>query len=146
LLRVVEAAEGKILIDNLDVREIGLQDLRSKIAIIPQEPVLFVGTIRSNLDPFHRRTDQEIWAALDAAHLSENIKANMPAKLETPIIENGRNFSLGQRQLFCIARAILFQSKILVLDGKSFKQPGCQFDMCVGIGFNFNFPFFHLFL
>ncbi|KAF9313192.1 hypothetical protein BG003_005512 [Podila horticola] len=116
LLRVVEAAEGKILIDGLDVREFGLQDLRSKIAIIPQEPVLFVGTIRSNLDPFHRRTDQEIWAALDAVHLSESIKQNMPAKLETPIIENGRNFSLGQRQLFCIARAILFQSRILVLD------------------------------
>jgi len=119
LLRVVEAAEGKILIDNVDVREIGLHDLRSKIAIIPQEPVLFVGTIRSNLDPFHRRTDEEIWAALDAAHLSEHIKQNMPMKLETPIIENGRNFSLGQRQLFCIARAILFQSRILVLDGKS---------------------------
>ncbi|KAG0349542.1 hypothetical protein BG004_004395 [Podila humilis] len=116
LLRVVEAAEGKILIDGLDVREIGLQDLRSKIAIIPQEPVLFVGTIRSNLDPFHQRTDQEIWAALDAVHLSANIKQNMPMKLETAIIENGRNFSLGQRQLFCIARAILFQSRILVLD------------------------------
>ncbi|CAO3569994.1 unnamed protein product [Mortierella alpina] len=116
LLRVVEAAEGQILIDNVDVREIGLQDLRSKIAIIPQEPVLFVGTIRSNLDPFHRRTDQEIWAALDAVHLSDSIKQNMPLKLETPIIENGRNFSLGQRQLFCIARAILFQSRILVLD------------------------------
>ncbi|KAI1315640.1 hypothetical protein EDD11_000533 [Mortierella claussenii] len=116
LLRVVEAAEGKILIDDVDVREIGLQDLRSKIAIIPQEPVLFVGTIRSNLDPFHRRTDEEIWAALDAVHLSDNIKQNMPYKLETPIIENGRNFSLGQRQLFCIARAILFQSRILVLD------------------------------
>ncbi|KAK3841969.1 MAG: P-loop containing nucleoside triphosphate hydrolase protein [Linnemannia gamsii] len=116
LLRVVEAAEGQILIDNIDIREIGLQDLRSKIAIIPQEPVLFVGTIRSNLDPFHRRTDQEIWDALDAVHLSENIKQNMPLKLETSIIENGRNFSLGQRQLFCIARAILFQSRILVLD------------------------------
>ncbi|KAF9120602.1 Multidrug resistance-associated protein 4 [Mortierella sp. 14UC] len=116
LLRVVEAAEGQILIDNVDIREIGLQDLRSKIAIIPQEPVLFVGTIRSNLDPFHRRTDQEIWDALDAVHLSDNIKQNMPLKLETPIIENGRNFSLGQRQLFCIARAILFQSRILVLD------------------------------
>ncbi|KAH7042284.1 P-loop containing nucleoside triphosphate hydrolase protein [Linnemannia elongata] len=116
LLRVVEAAEGQILIDNVDIREIGLQDLRSKIAIIPQEPVLFVGTIRSNLDPFHRRTDQEIWDALDAVHLSENIKLNMPLKLETPIIENGRNFSLGQRQLFCIARAILIQSRILVLD------------------------------
>ncbi|KAG0297659.1 hypothetical protein BGZ98_000528 [Dissophora globulifera] len=119
LLRVVEAAEGKILIDDVDVREIGLHDLRSKIAIIPQEPVLFVGTIRSNLDPFHRRTDQEIWAALDAVHLSENIKQNMPLRLETQIIENGRNFSLGQRQLFCIARAILFQSRILVLDGKA---------------------------
>jgi ABC-type multidrug transport system fused ATPase/permease subunit len=121
LLRVVEAAEGQILIDGIDIREIGLQDLRSKIAIIPQEPVLFVGTIRSNLDPFHRRTDQEIWDALDAVHLSENIKQNMPLKLETPIIENGRNFSLGQRQLFCIARAILFQSRILVLDGKSYR-------------------------
>ncbi|KAF9905921.1 hypothetical protein EC991_001162 [Linnemannia zychae] len=116
LLRVVEAAEGQILIDNVDIREIGLQDLRSKIAIIPQEPVLFVGTIRSNLDPFHQRTDREIWDALDAVHLSDNIKQNMPLKLETPIIENGRNFSLGQRQLFCIARAILFQSRILVLD------------------------------
>ncbi|KAF9433662.1 Multidrug resistance-associated protein 4 [Entomortierella beljakovae] len=116
LLRVVEAAEGKIFIDNIDIREIGLHDLRSKIAIIPQEPVLFVGTIRSNLDPFHRRTDQEIWAALDAVHLSDSIKQNMPQKLETQIIENGRNFSLGQRQLFCIARAILFQSRILVLD------------------------------
>ncbi|KAF9585713.1 hypothetical protein BGW38_001093 [Lunasporangiospora selenospora] len=116
LLRVVEAAEGKILIDDLDVREIGLDDLRSKIAIIPQEPVLFLGTIRSNLDPFHRRTDEEIWAALDAVHLSENIKQNMSMKLETQIVENGRNFSLGQRQLFCIARAILFQSKILIFD------------------------------
>ncbi|KAI8360647.1 P-loop containing nucleoside triphosphate hydrolase protein [Mortierella sp. GBAus27b] len=116
LLRVVEAAEGKIFIDDVDLREIGLHDLRSKIAIIPQEPVLFVGTIRSNLDPFHRRSDEEIWAALDAVHLSDNIKQNMPLKLETPIIENGRNFSLGQRQLFCIARAILFQSRILVLD------------------------------
>ncbi|KAG0003216.1 Multidrug resistance-associated protein 4 [Modicella reniformis] len=116
LLRVVEAAEGKIYIDGVDIRDIGLHDLRSKIAIIPQEPVLFVGTIRSNLDPFHRRTDQEIWDALDAAHLSENIKQNMPMKLETPIIDNGRKFSLGQRQLFCIARAILFQSRILVLD------------------------------
>ncbi|KAF9202770.1 Multidrug resistance-associated protein 4 [Haplosporangium sp. Z 27] len=116
LLRMVEVAEGTILIDDVDIQDIGLQDLRSKIAIIPQEPVLFVGTIRSNLDPFHRRTDQEIWAALDAVHLSENIKQNMPLKLETPIIENGRNFSLGQRQLFCIARAILFQSRILVLD------------------------------
>ncbi|KAJ3300225.1 Multidrug resistance-associated protein 1 [Borealophlyctis nickersoniae] len=115
LLRIVECAEGQITIDGIDVSKIGLRDLRSHIAIIPQEPVLFVGTIRSNLDPFHKVTDEAIWKALDAVQLGEKIR-EMPAKLDTEVIENGKNFSLGLRQCFCIARAILANSKVLVLD------------------------------
>ena len=115
LLRIVEACEGLITIDGLDVSEIGLDDLRTKIAIIPQEPVLFKGTVRSNLDPFSRSTDDQIWKALDSAHLGKKIR-EMPDKLESAVIENGKNFSLGQRQLFCIARAILSRTKVLVLD------------------------------
>ncbi|KAI9292032.1 P-loop containing nucleoside triphosphate hydrolase protein [Neoconidiobolus thromboides FSU 785] len=115
LLRIVEAAEGQILIDGVDISKIGLRDLRTKVAIIPQEPVLFVGSIRSNLDPFNTSTDLEIWKALDSVHLSDKIR-QMPNQLDSEVIENGKNFSLGQRQLFCIARAVLSKSKILVLD------------------------------
>ncbi|KAJ3129395.1 Multidrug resistance-associated protein 4 [Nowakowskiella sp. JEL0407] len=115
LLRIVEVAEGKILIDGVDVSTIGLRDLRTQIAIIPQEPVLFVGTVRSNLDPFHKSNDDEIWRALDAVNLGEVIRA-MPGKLDSAVIENGSNFSVGQRQCFCIARAILAKTKVLVLD------------------------------
>ncbi|KAJ3086700.1 Multidrug resistance-associated protein 4 [Quaeritorhiza haematococci] len=115
LLRIVEAAEGKITIDGLDVSTIGLADLRKSIAIIPQEPVLFVGTVRSNLDPFSKSTDEEIWKALDAVQLGDVIRS-MPGKLDSAVIENGSNFSLGQRQCFCIARAILARTRILVLD------------------------------
>ncbi|KAJ1516286.1 hypothetical protein HMI55_002625, partial [Coelomomyces lativittatus] len=99
----------------VDVSKIGLKDLREQVAIIPQEPVLFVGTIRSNLDPFNKSTDEEVWKALSSVHLATKIK-EMPLKLDTLVIENGKNFSLGQRQLFCIARAILSKTKILVLD------------------------------
>ncbi|ORX88735.1 P-loop containing nucleoside triphosphate hydrolase protein [Basidiobolus meristosporus CBS 931.73] len=115
LLRIVEAAEGKILVDGLDISTIGLCDLRNKIDVIPQEPVLFVGTIRSNLDPFDRCAENEIWSALEAVHMSEKIKS-MPLKLDEQVVENGKNFSLGQRQLLCIARAILTKCKILLLD------------------------------
>eukprot|EP00158_Paraphelidium_tribonemae_P009637 Partr_v1_DN28917_c0_g1_i2_m25279 putative ATP-binding cassette, sub-family C (CFTR MRP), member len=115
LLRIVEACEGKMTIDGIDVSTLGLDDLRKNIAIIPQEPVLFKGTVRSNLDPFNASTDEQIWAALDSVHLGKKIR-EMSDKLESTVIENGKNFSLGQRQLFCIARAILSRTKVLVLD------------------------------
>ena len=85
LLRIVEAAEGKIVIDGMDVAKIGLKDLRTKIAIIPQEPVLFVGTIRENIDLFAKNTDEEIWIALDSVHLGDLIR-RFKLKLNAPVI------------------------------------------------------------
>ncbi|KAF9937640.1 Multidrug resistance-associated protein 1 [Mortierella alpina] len=115
LLRIVEATEGAIRIDGVDISKLGLKDLRTKVGIIPQEPVLFVGTIRSNLDPFGQHEDNAIWRALDAVHLGDKVK-EMPLKLDSPVIEHGKNFSLGQRQLICIARSLVIGSKIIVLD------------------------------
>jgi ABC-type multidrug transport system fused ATPase/permease subunit len=111
LLRIVEPVNGTITIDGLDVSGIGLHDLRNKIAIIPQEPVMFVGTIRSNLDPFNKCTDEEIWKALDAVFLGDKLRKS-PSKLDTAVTENGKSVSQGQRQLLCIARAIL--SKVIL--------------------------------
>ncbi|KAI8893994.1 P-loop containing nucleoside triphosphate hydrolase protein, partial [Globomyces pollinis-pini] len=110
LLRIVEPCNGTITIDGLDVSGIGLHDLRNQVAIIPQEPVMFVGTIRSNLDPFNKSTDEEIWKALDAVFLGEQLR-KAPKKLETAVTENGKSVSQGQRQLLCIARAILSKAK-----------------------------------
>lgn len=115
LLRIVEASGGAILIDGVDISKLGLKDLRTKFGIIPQEPILFVGTIRSNLDPFGQYEDNAIWRALDAVHLGDKVK-EMPLKLDSPVIEHGKNFSLGQRQLICIARSLVIGSKIIVLD------------------------------
>ncbi|KAF9201752.1 Multidrug resistance-associated protein 5, partial [Haplosporangium sp. Z 27] len=115
LLRIVEASEGSIRIDGIDISTLGLKDLRTKVGIIPQEPVLFVGTIRSNLDPFNRHEDDDMWRALDAVHLGDKIR-EMPLKLDSPVVEHGKNFSLGQRQLICIARSLVIGSKIIVLD------------------------------
>jgi ABC-type multidrug transport system fused ATPase/permease subunit len=116
LFRLIEPEPGsKIRIDGVDVMEIGLSDLRSSVAIIPQEPVMFKGTIRTNLDPFNKYNDDELWEALECANLKESVKTS-DQQLETAVLENGSNFSLGQKQLFCLARAVLNRSKLLVFD------------------------------
>lgn len=94
---------------------IGLQDLRSKLSVIPQDPVLFVGTVRYNLDPFNKSTDEEIWTALERSYMKDSI-LSLEGKLQAQVLENGENFSVGERQLICMARALLRNSKIILLD------------------------------
>lgn len=133
--RFVEPTEGNILIDGIDICQIGTQDLRSNLTIIPQDPVLFSGTLRSNLDPFQEFDEESIMAALKRVELLPSdddvdvpeqgdshsredllLTSNVFTDLESPVSEGGQNFSQGQRQLICLARALLKRNRIVLMD------------------------------
>jgi ABC-type multidrug transport system fused ATPase/permease subunit len=126
LLRLVEATRGSIRIDGLDISKLTLQSLRSRVAIIPQDPVLFTGTVRSNLDPFNSHDDYELKNALDQISLAPDLQGASPSDahnykqqwfhLSSPIFEGGVNLSQGQRQLLCLARLIIMPSKVIIMD------------------------------
>ncbi|RZC33433.1 ABC tran and/or AAA 25 domain containing protein [Asbolus verrucosus] len=107
--------DGKIIIDGVNIKDIHLNDLRSKISVIPQDPVLFQGTLRRNLDPFDEYTDSQIWHALEEVGLKSTV-SKMSLGLETAVWEEGSNFSLGQKQLLCLVRAMVRSCKIIVFD------------------------------
>ena len=114
LFRLAEP-EGQIIIDGIDIKTIGLHELRTKVSIIPQDPVLFAGSLRKNLDPFNEYEDQQLWDALEAAKFKESV-TDLTNGLDSVMTEGGSNFSIGQRQLVCLARAIFRRNRILLVN------------------------------
>ena len=106
---------GSIIIDGVNITEIGTDILRQKLSIIVQDPVLFSNTVRHNLDPFHVASDEEIWQVLDKVEFAQFI-SDLPSRLDEMILEGGDNFSQGQRQLLCIGRSLLRNAQILIMD------------------------------
>ena len=117
LFRLVDqsAISGKILIDNIDIRNVSLDYLRSHLSVIPQIPILFCGTLRYNIDPVGQFSDEDCLSALESVQLKHLVR-NHPDGLRLLVAESGANLSAGERQLICVARAILKKSRILLID------------------------------